>query len=215
MERITLDFLEMKEEASCRIVINKPRFWTEKEDAILANSMLKSIKDGDTLASGYAEAGEKLNRSIAACRNRWNSVIRRNYETEIKKAKQHKMEKTHDVVGHLIKEEETLQVAEMNHNQKKLTETKLEEQFLPDIQHITIEDCIEYLTNSQSMKEKNQKLKAENLLLKNENERLKLKYNELVKKKRQNEEKYYTLMKIVQQASKLNDDSLENKKLLH
>ncbi len=196
---------------------NKPRLWTEKEDTILANLMLKSIKSGDTLASGYAEASEQLNRSVAACRNRWNSVVRKHneMEMEIKKAKQQIMKKTYHEVGHEMKEEETLKEDEMNHTQKKLTNSKIEVQPLPSYQHITIEDCIEFLSNSQSTIEKNQLLKDKNLLLKNENERLKLKYNELIKKKQQNEEKYFTLMKIVQQASNLNEDFLENKKLLH
>ncbi|SDC34683.1 RsfA family transcriptional regulator [Shouchella lonarensis] len=69
------------------MVANRQDAWTEEEDLLLAETVLRHIREGGTQLAGFEEVAEKLSRTSAACGFRWNSTIRRKYEAEIKMAK--------------------------------------------------------------------------------------------------------------------------------
>ncbi len=54
--------------------------WNEDEDLILAEVVLRHIREGSTQLAAFEEVGEKLKRTAAACGFRWNAAIRKKYE---------------------------------------------------------------------------------------------------------------------------------------
>lgn len=61
--------------------------WTEEDDIILAEAVLRHVREGSTMIAGFEESGTKLNRSCAACGFRWNAVVRHNYVNALALAK--------------------------------------------------------------------------------------------------------------------------------
>jgi prespore-specific regulator len=67
--------------------------WTAEDDHKLAEIVLRHIREGSTQLNAFVEAASLLGRTPAACGYRWNGVVRRYYETEIKEAKQEKKQR--------------------------------------------------------------------------------------------------------------------------
>ncbi|TMW73112.1 RsfA family transcriptional regulator [Alteribacter natronophilus] len=61
--------------------------WNNDEDLTLAETVLRHIRDGSTQLAAFEEVGRRLSRTPAACGFRWNSAIRKKYETAIQLAK--------------------------------------------------------------------------------------------------------------------------------
>lgn len=69
--------------------------WTQDEDLMLAEVVLRHIRDGGTQLAAFEEVGQKLSRTAAACGFRWNSYVRKQYKSaiEIAKAQRKKVRK--------------------------------------------------------------------------------------------------------------------------
>ncbi|GIM46865.1 hypothetical protein DNHGIG_24140 [Collibacillus ludicampi] len=67
--------------------------WTAEDDNKLAEIVLRHIREGSTQLNAFVEAASLLGRTPAACGYRWNGVVRRYYENEIKQAKQEKKQR--------------------------------------------------------------------------------------------------------------------------
>src|SRR5699024_1558572 len=68
--------------------------WTEYEHTLLAEIVLRHIREGKTQLEAFKEVAEKLSRTSAACGFRWNAAIRKRYEDAIelaKKERKHRM----------------------------------------------------------------------------------------------------------------------------
>lgn len=61
--------------------------WMEENDILLAETVLRHVREGSTQLSAFEEVGDQLNRTAAACGFRWNAVVRQNYEQELEEAK--------------------------------------------------------------------------------------------------------------------------------
>ncbi len=61
--------------------------WSHEDDVLLAETVLKHIRDGSTQLRAFDQVGDDLNRTSAACGFRWNAVVRQQYIKEIAKAK--------------------------------------------------------------------------------------------------------------------------------
>ena len=61
--------------------------WMEENDILLADTVLRHVREGSTQLSAFEEVGDALNRTAAACGFRWNAVVRRTYEQELEDAK--------------------------------------------------------------------------------------------------------------------------------
>jgi prespore-specific regulator len=61
--------------------------WLEENDILLAETVLRHVREGSTQLSAFEEVGDILNRTAAACGFRWNAVVRRDYEQELEGAK--------------------------------------------------------------------------------------------------------------------------------
>ncbi|MGG1571490.1 RsfA family transcriptional regulator [Fictibacillus sp. NRS-1165] len=68
--------------------------WNQEEDVLLADVVLRHIREGSTQLAAFEEVGEKLSRTSAACGFRWNSLIRKRYESAIAIAKRQRKERS-------------------------------------------------------------------------------------------------------------------------
>ncbi|WP_217585694.1 RsfA family transcriptional regulator [Lentibacillus saliphilus] len=62
--------------------------WSRDEDMILAETVLRYIREGKTQLEAFKEVAKQLSRTSAACGFRWNATIRKHYEEAIQQAKQ-------------------------------------------------------------------------------------------------------------------------------
>ncbi|MEH7456803.1 RsfA family transcriptional regulator [Bacillus sp. JJ1127] len=62
--------------------------WNDDEDLLLAEVVLRHIREGGTQLSAFKEVGRNLSRTPAACGFRWNSYVRKQYKERIEEAKQ-------------------------------------------------------------------------------------------------------------------------------
>jgi prespore-specific regulator len=75
---------------------NRQDAWSQDEDVILAEVVLRQIREGGTQLKAFEEVGRKLSRTSAACGFRWNSFVRKQYKSGIELAKkQRKQSKKH------------------------------------------------------------------------------------------------------------------------
>ena len=61
--------------------------WMEENDILLAETVLRHVREGSTQLSAFEEVGDALNRTAAACGFRWNAVVRQDYEHELEDSK--------------------------------------------------------------------------------------------------------------------------------
>ncbi|MDM5297814.1 sporulation-specific transcriptional regulator GerR [Bacillus pumilus] len=74
------------------MTITRQDAWTQDEDLLLAEVVLRHIRDGGTQLSAFEEVGKALSRTAAACGFRWNSYVRKQYQSGIELAKKQRKE---------------------------------------------------------------------------------------------------------------------------
>ncbi|RHW40439.1 RsfA family transcriptional regulator [Neobacillus notoginsengisoli] len=67
--------------------------WTEEDDLLLAETVLRHVREGSTQLNAFEEVGDRLNRTSAACGFRWNAVVRHNYEKALQLAKKQRKQR--------------------------------------------------------------------------------------------------------------------------
>jgi prespore-specific regulator len=66
--------------------------WSQDEDLLLAEVVLRHIREGGTQLQAFEEVGKHLSRTSAACGFRWNSFVRKQYKSGIELAKKQRKE---------------------------------------------------------------------------------------------------------------------------
>jgi len=66
--------------------------WSQDEDLLLAEVVLRQIREGGTQLQAFEEVGKQLSRTSAACGFRWNSYVRKQYSSGIELAKKQRKE---------------------------------------------------------------------------------------------------------------------------
>ncbi|GLB61211.1 RsfA family transcriptional regulator [Cytobacillus sp. NCCP-133] len=66
--------------------------WSPDEDLLLAEVVLRHIREGGTQLQAFEEVGKQLSRTAAACGFRWNSYVRKQYKSGIELAKKQRKE---------------------------------------------------------------------------------------------------------------------------
>ena len=72
--------------------ITRQDAWSQDEDLLLAEVVLRHIRDGGTQLQAFEEVGRQLSRTSAACGFRWNSFVRKQYQSGIELAKKQRKE---------------------------------------------------------------------------------------------------------------------------
>jgi prespore-specific regulator len=67
--------------------------WTDENDLLLAETVLRHVREGSTQLNAFEEVGDKLNRTSAACGFRWNAVVRHRYEKALQLSKKQRKQK--------------------------------------------------------------------------------------------------------------------------
>src|SRR5690625_691889 len=75
--------------------------WSHEDDLLLAETVLRHIREGSTQLNAFEEVGDILNRTSAACGFRWNAEVRNKYVSAIDLAKRQRKEKKRAEAGKL------------------------------------------------------------------------------------------------------------------
>ncbi|MDM5213489.1 RsfA family transcriptional regulator [Peribacillus sp. NJ4] len=171
--------------------------WTHDEDLLLAEVVLRHIREGSTQLKAFEEVGKQLSRTSAACGFRWNSFVRKQYKSGIELAKKQRKEQ---VVIDPDVERDSSAVVENNTIEQKTPQQEENES-------ITLQEVILYLTKMDEFfqldnKEK-ERISERSLFLERENVRLKEENALLKENLKAVEEDYRALMQIMERARKL------------
>ncbi|TYS68887.1 RsfA family transcriptional regulator [Sutcliffiella horikoshii] len=100
--------------------------WSHEDDLLLAETVLRYIRDGGTQLAAFEEVGDALNRTSAACGFRWNAEVRKKYEPAVAIAKKQRKEKKR-AQEKLAKQQPKSESV----TQKKATNQPIEMEWLP------------------------------------------------------------------------------------
>ncbi|MBT2604084.1 RsfA family transcriptional regulator [Peribacillus frigoritolerans] len=180
--------------------------WTEEDDLLLAETVLRHVREGSTQLNAFEEVGDKLNRTSAACGFRWNAVVRHNYDKALSLAKKQRKQRqrilgkdqggkkrllytppsptiSDIMVPHVQEEELELKSEVDTTNYEAAEEFVVAEALAPKTQHtpVTLESAMSLDAVIAYLESMNGRmLQAE--VLKTENERLKLEIKGLKKR---------------------------------
>ncbi|MDF1999674.1 RsfA family transcriptional regulator [Peribacillus frigoritolerans] len=201
--------------------------WTEEDDLLLAETVLRHVREGSTQLNAFEEVGDKLNRTSAACGFRWNAVVRHNYDKALSLAKKQRKQRqrilgkdqggkkrllytppsptiSDIMVPHVQEEELELKSEVDTTNYEAAEEFVVAEALAPKTQHtpVTLETAMSLDTVIAYLESMNGRmLQAE--VLKTENERLKLEIKGL---KKRNEDLENKISHLEQNSGLMQED---------
>ncbi|MGG3450542.1 RsfA family transcriptional regulator [Domibacillus aminovorans] len=176
--------------------------WSKEDDLLLAETVLRHVREGSTQLNAFEEVGDQLNRTSAACGFRWNAVVRQQYEKALDLAKKQRKQR-----NRLLKTEQKKEKEEL-YKIPELTETVTAQSIRlhQDQTPLTIDEVISFLRSMDAtydIKKENDKLRSELEAVKNEKIVLEKKLCHLEKSALTMQEDYETMMKIMNRARKL------------
>lgn len=191
--------------------------WSHEDDLLLAETVLRHIREGSTQLRAFDEVGDKLNRTSAACGFRWNAEVRANYEQAIELAKKQRKERKRALAnqGKVIANESPKPSLWQTALQQTMVEDNYDREVFAmlensDQREITLDDVIHYLQQIQHNEHSSQqsyaeiaKLSQDNQLLTEQLDREQKKVKELESELHNMKEDYQMFMKIVDRARKM------------
>ncbi|WP_078554873.1 RsfA family transcriptional regulator [Bacillus alkalicellulosilyticus] len=187
--------------------------WSSDEDLILAEVVLRHIREGSTQLAAFEEVGQRLSRTSAACGFRWNSAIRKKYEAAITLAKKQRKktkqpQENQEVYLTEVAAEQTIEQENVEEIQEELVEPTVEVETVSKT--ITMKDVIDYLTSvsgksveQQQLEKDNEALRNEIAQLKEKNRKIEKEIESLKKEKDIINEDYRSLIGIMDRARKM------------
>lgn len=185
--------------------------WSHEDDVLLAETVLKHIRDGSTQLRAFDEVGDELNRTSAACGFRWNAVVRNRYMKQIAEAKQERKERKRAASFSYYPQMRTIWSPQtmVEHSSRSIDH------------EMSLETVITYLQSLTQSNLQSTSLQRENELLAKENQKLQSRTVELereLKKIKQDnsiiEEDYQSLIQIMNRARRMaileDEESLSN-----
>ncbi|WP_235848319.1 RsfA family transcriptional regulator [Litchfieldia alkalitelluris] len=197
--------------------------WTEENDLLLAETVLRHVREGSTQLNAFDEVGDELNRTSAACGFRWNAVVRHNYEKALQLAKKQRKQRQRALGQHQPVKKKLLYtppVPSLDSFEEHIEVTDYEKPVINENPtafsasitkaQLTIDQVISFLSTMQNrtsgvsaLQKENERLKRENKEIAEANKALEQKVEQLEKKSLNIQEDYETLMKIMNRARKL------------
>ncbi|HEU5140421.1 MAG TPA: RsfA family transcriptional regulator [Bacillales bacterium] len=160
--------------------------WNREEDLVLAEVVLRHIREGSTQLAAFEEVGERLSRTSAACGFRWNSLVRKKYQSAITLAKKQR--------------KQLKQPAPTSSPENRETDQE---------EALSLDDVIAYLEKFRSTAEsyehfvqQNESLKTQVSLLEEEKARLEQTVVDVKKENRSIQDDYRALIEIMDRARK-------------
>ncbi|WP_284139688.1 MULTISPECIES: RsfA family transcriptional regulator [unclassified Virgibacillus] len=178
--------------------------WSHEDDLLLAETVLRHIRDGSTQLNAFEEVGDKLNRTSAACGFRWNAEIRKKYENAIDLAKRQRKEKKRALQTHGKQTSKTQPVLALPANLDNTEKNPIEES------SISLDSVIHFLTHLKKDYYASNQSKITLEQTKRENEKLKNKVYALENQLKETEyrlqtiqEDYQVFVQIMDRARKM------------
>jgi len=185
--------------------------WSHEDDLLLAETVLRHIRQGSTQLNAFEEVGDRLNRTSAACGFRWNAEVRQSYEQAVEIAKRQRKQNKRE---QLKKQKQTKQKTRLNelnssgpgqHGSKKIEmDSHLDQRTLD------LDQVIDYLIGlKQQNDQSNQKMisfnqmESENKQLLDENALLTKQVKSLEKQVETIQEDYQAFLQIMERARKM------------
>ncbi|PLR69639.1 MULTISPECIES: RsfA family transcriptional regulator [Bacillaceae] len=168
--------------------------WTLDEDLMLAEVVLRHIRDGGTQLAAFEEVGQKLSRTAAACGFRWNSYVRKQYKSAIEMAKSQRKK---------VRKQETEADAVMSESMP------INETLTQGLNTITFNEVISFLksyensANETDLKNENEKLTIRIGQLEQHIEKLQSEKETLHRNLQIVEEDYMALIEMMERARKM------------
>ncbi|MCC3356600.1 RsfA family transcriptional regulator [Bacillus sp. REN16] len=188
--------------------------WSHEDDLLLAETVLRYIREGGTQLAAFDEVGDKLNRTSAACGFRWNAEVRNNYEQAIAIAKKQRKERKR-ALDRMNKdtvtiEEPVIKETVVENIPAQLYAEEVSAELIPSSNTITLEDCISFLSSlrhndllSNQLEMENNRLRRENESLKQQTKELEKKFEKLSDQQTIIQEDYQALVQIMDRARRL------------
>ncbi|MFZ3591484.1 RsfA family transcriptional regulator [Bacillus sp. DJP31] len=198
--------------------------WTEEDDLLLAETVLRHVREGSTQLNAFEEVGDQLNRTASACGFRWNAVVREQYEKALELSKKQRKQRLRNIgLGKPAKKQ-------LLYSPPFSTLPETSNMAFPTIPptsfpkkssfgttsgtslnaSLSIDDVVQFLStmngsqhSAMILKHENDALHLENEKLMRQNEKLEEQVHKLQKDSMTIEEDYQTLMQIMNRARKL------------
>src|SRR5690625_4537090 len=182
--------------------------WSHEDDLLLAETVLRHIREGSTQLNAFEEVGDELNRTSAACGFRWNAEVRNKYINAIDLAKRQRKEKKRAQAAqmtaspkHPVHPEPNMPIPEPTQDTSLIMEQSTELTF-DHVIHFLQSIQENYYAANQS-KEKVEKLQLKNNELEAEINKLEQELNITRKKLSTVEEDYKVFIQIMDRARKM------------
>ncbi|MBA2873610.1 RsfA family transcriptional regulator [Thermaerobacillus caldiproteolyticus] len=184
--------------------------WSHEEDLLLAETVLRYIREGRTQLAAFEEVGDQLNRTAAACGFRWNAEVRKQYVQAIELAKKQRKERKRALEqAKKLQKTGVMQAASLT-GESLNSPRHATVSLLPAPNAITLEQCIAFLQtlqtsdyHAQALRTENEQLKKENAQFRQRNQELQKKLDRLHEQQTTIQEDYQALVKIMERARKL------------
>ncbi|MHA6252152.1 RsfA family transcriptional regulator [Oceanobacillus sp. CAU 1775] len=175
--------------------------WSHEDDLLLAETVLRHIREGSTQLNAFDEVGDKLNRTSAACGFRWNAEVRNKYIHAIDLAKRQRkeMKRSQALSGNLKVKQQIEFPTKPNFDFQNETSSE-----------ITIDKVVAFLKNlkqdyyaSNQSKATIEMKEKENISLKEKVEQLKRELEQTEKQLETIQEDYQTFIQIMDRARRM------------
>ncbi|RSL31324.1 RsfA family transcriptional regulator [Salibacterium salarium] len=193
------------------MTLSRQDAWSADDDIMLAEIVLRHVREGSTQLSAFQEAGQKLSRTAAACGFRWNACIRKKYESAIEMARTHKGGTMQQPVDKQKMYEESDREITI---EESPPDTSIEREKVEADQMLSqLRETISFLTNlSQFMVETNHE-KMDGLVEKKEavqqeNEKLETELQQVKRDFKRLREDYKALLDVMEKARALSEGAL-------
>lgn len=174
--------------------------WSHEDDLLLAETVLRHVREGSTQLKAFEEVGDRLNRTSAACGFRWNAEVRKRYVQAMELAKRQRKERKRALVrqkNHKVKE-----TGSAINNQS--TQLSVEQS------NLSLESVIQFLTSFKQDYETKERTHQTTEQLMEENNRLQQEVSHLTEQLDKNKKRlksfqddYQTFIQIMDRARKM------------
>jgi prespore-specific regulator len=184
--------------------------WSHEDDLLLAETVLRHIREGSTQLNAFDEVGDALNRTSAACGFRWNAVVRDKYEDAIKLAKKHRKQRKRQLAKE-AKPHYTTFEPQVTTEFSAMPELNLTPSVTRPVETVThsnnqdlsMSEVIKFLETFNENGTKSSLLEQENKELKQRVSSMEEKYNQLKKEYESIEEDYQSIIQIMDRARRM------------
>lgn len=179
--------------------------WSYEDDLLLAETVLRHVREGSTQLNAFEEVGDKLNRTSAACGFRWNAEVRKKYDHAMELAKRQRKEKKRGQQGHLQRTPKKMPSLADDYNiddppMPKVT--KNEQMTMDDVIHF-LKDVQQDVQNSSQSTFSLEQMRKENKLLHDHSKELEEKLKKTEHQLNTVQEDYQAFIQIMERARKM------------